>query len=215
MRTSRMRIGNVSGRRGDGGGRRWRRRSLAGLARAWRRLSRPPSARARVACARPASVAASAAAAARRSASAACVPCGIEHGRDVDDLLGADDHPRIGLAHQHAVDAERVRRHRVGELLQLHLLEVDEVLLERVVHRAEARDARLAGEGELGSVPLRRRQRHLAGDVEFAAGDGEVGERQHVGLQDLHPRLGQAGCRVPRPAARVSACPPRRSARGR
>ena len=113
----------------------------------------------------------------------------VEHRGDVDHLFRADDDARVGLAHQHAVDGQRVRTHGVAELRQLEPLEADEILLERVVDGAEAVDRHVAREGQLGSAAPGRGERRLARDIEFTARDRQVGDGQHVRLQDLHACL--------------------------
>ena len=73
--------------------------------------------------------------------------------------------------------------HREAQLAEVEALEIDEVLLERVVDRAEAGHAHIAGKLDIGILVFRRRERELARSLRLATTYGHVGRSGYVRLQ--------------------------------
>ena len=130
--------------------------------------------------------ASSSAAFALRSASAAAVPSGSNTAATLSTWSGLMLTRAYGLSQIDAVDRQRIRRHREAKLPQVEPLEVDEVLLERVVDRTEAGNAHVAGERKLRLLARRR------GDREPARGPGLAATYCHVRrLADVGLELAQ------------------------
>ena len=135
-------------------------------------------------------------------ATAAAVPCGSNTAETLSTASELTITRANGLHDAHAVDAERVGRHRVLQFRELDPLEIDEVLLERVVDRLEVRDGRVAGELELRPAGAGRRERELAGGADRALPDREVGRAVGIRLQRLQRQPGEVDVDVRREGLR-------------
>jgi hypothetical protein len=73
----------------------------------------------------------------------------VEHRGDVEHLVRRVDDAGKRLVHEHALDRERIGCEREADLARLEPVDVEEVFLERVVHRAQRAHRRIARIAEL------------------------------------------------------------------